>query len=85
MSVAPGKQTDSLLRDQLSNVATVSFFTLVQQPWTATVDEEASFLYAGLTLENTKVNCTYLRPAPEGAKVFVDSRVVHLGYVLVQT
>ena len=25
------------------------------------------------------VNCTYLRPAPEGSKVFVESRVVHLG------
>jgi acyl-coenzyme A thioesterase 13 len=25
------------------------------------------------------VNCTYLRPAPEGAKVYVESKVVHLG------
>ncbi|KAF1841419.1 Thioesterase/thiol ester dehydrase-isomerase [Cucurbitaria berberidis CBS 394.84] len=25
------------------------------------------------------LNCTYLRPAPEGAKVFVESWVVHLG------
>ncbi|KAF1947255.1 beta-xylosidase [Clathrospora elynae] len=25
------------------------------------------------------VNCTYLRPAPEGAKVYVESCVVHLG------
>ncbi|KAF2131968.1 glycoside hydrolase family 43 protein [Dothidotthia symphoricarpi CBS 119687] len=25
------------------------------------------------------LNCTYLRPAPEGATVFVESRVVHLG------
>lgn len=25
------------------------------------------------------LNCTYMRPAPEGAKVFVESWVVHLG------
>ena len=25
------------------------------------------------------VNCTYLKPAPEGSKVYVESRVVHLG------
>jgi uncharacterized protein (TIGR00369 family) len=25
------------------------------------------------------LNCTYLRPAPEGAKIFVECEVVHLG------
>jgi acyl-coenzyme A thioesterase 13 len=25
------------------------------------------------------LNCTYLRPAPEGSKVYVESQVVHLG------
>ncbi|KAF2741904.1 Thioesterase/thiol ester dehydrase-isomerase [Sporormia fimetaria CBS 119925] len=25
------------------------------------------------------LNCTYLRPAPEGSKIFVESEVVHLG------
>ncbi|KAF1838495.1 hypothetical protein BDW02DRAFT_488826, partial [Decorospora gaudefroyi] len=29
--------------------------------------------------------CTYLRPAPEGAKVFVESWVVHLGKRMGQT
>ena len=31
------------------------------------------------------LNCTYLRPAPVGTKVFVESRVVHLGKRLAQT
>lgn len=30
-------------------------------------------------LISDKVNCTYLKPAPEGSKVFVISKVVHLG------
>jgi acyl-coenzyme A thioesterase 13 len=32
-----------------------------------------------------EVNCTYLRPAPVGAKVFVESWVVHLGKRMGQT
>jgi acyl-coenzyme A thioesterase 13 len=32
-----------------------------------------------LFIDPLTVNCTYLRPAPEGAKVFVESWVVHLG------
>ncbi|KAF1965317.1 Thioesterase/thiol ester dehydrase-isomerase [Bimuria novae-zelandiae CBS 107.79] len=31
------------------------------------------------------LNCTYLRPAPIGTKVFVESRVVHLGKRMAQT
>jgi acyl-coenzyme A thioesterase 13 len=31
------------------------------------------------------LNCTYLRPAPEGAKMFVESEVVHLGKRMAHT
>lgn len=31
------------------------------------------------------LNCTYLRPAPVGTKVFIESHVVHLGKRLAQT
>jgi acyl-coenzyme A thioesterase 13 len=37
------------------------------------------------TLTLFKVNTTYLRPAAEGTKVFVESWVVHLGKRLGQT
>ncbi|KAF2856551.1 hypothetical protein T440DRAFT_549922 [Plenodomus tracheiphilus IPT5] len=31
------------------------------------------------------LNCTFLRPAPEGTKIFVESKVVHLGKRMAQT
>lgn len=31
------------------------------------------------------LNCTYLRPAPVGTKVFVENYVVHMGKRLAQT
>jgi acyl-coenzyme A thioesterase 13 len=36
-------------------------------------------------VQHLEVNCTYLRPAPVGAKVFVESWVVHLGKRMGQT
>lgn len=73
-----GKYTFSYLQTKgCSNVRIVSSF---RSEYRGTTDAAVvtSKNHADM-IKLFQVNCTYLRPAPEGAKVFVESWVVHLG------